>query len=430
MVKDIKIADFDYPLPEARIALHPLEKRDACALLVSSPDADVADRKFSDLPELLPPDALMICNETRVINARIEFHKATGARIEVFILEPSDPADYAVSFASRQSCVWTCMIGNLKKWKEGDFTRQLPGLNDGAPLTLRASLLPLLPGESPSAARRVRFSWDNPDISFADVVEAAGFIPIPPYLNRPSEESDLRDYQTIYSRVNGSVAAPTAGLHFTPELFQSLGKKGILIDKVTLHVGAGTFQPVKSDSIGAHPMHTETIHVPLKVLKDIVESLENGRPIIAIGTTSVRTVESLPWLGLLARSRDITDPGAMHVDQWLAYEESLQGEDTLMLLRNLIGAMEENDLDVLSASTAIMIAPGFHWRIIDTIITNFHQPQSTLLLLVASFMGDTYPLAEGIVPYWRQLYDHALEAGYRFLSYGDACLLFRPGINP
>lgn len=426
MVKDIQIADFDYPLPEERIALHPLSQRDACALLVCNPDGEISDQVFSQLPALLPADGLMICNETRVINARIEFHKATGARIEVFILEPSVPADYAVSFATRRSCIWTCMIGNLKKWKEGPLTRQLHLGGREKPVTLTATLLPPLPGESPSASRRVEFSWDDESLTFADIVEAAGYIPIPPYLNRASEASDSHDYQTIYSRVNGSVAAPTAGLHFTPELFGELAQKGIRIDKVTLHVGAGTFQPVKSDSIGQHPMHTETVHVPISVIKDITEALEKGRSIIAVGTTSVRTIESLPYLGLLARTADVSDRKAMHVSQWLAYDPSLQKEDTVSLLRTLITRMEEADLDVLSASTAIMIAPGFRWRIVDTIITNFHQPQSTLLLLVASFLGDRYPLREGAEPRWRKLYDHALSSSYRFLSYGDACLLFAP----
>lgn len=425
MVKDIQIADFDYPLPDERIALHPLPKRDACRLIVASKEGPIRDGIFSDLPDAILAPGLMICNETKVINARIEFHKSTGARIEIFILDPTSPADYQVSFASRRNCTWACMIGNLKKWKEGRLTKEvmIPGL--AAPLLLNARLLPLKDASSPAPTREVEFSWDNPDVTFATIVEHAGNIPIPPYLNRDSEESDLKDYQTVYSRVEGSVAAPTAGLHFTPELFSTLENRGMKIDKVTLHVGAGTFQPVKSDNIGDHPMHTETIHIPRSVIADIAEAIADERPITTVGTTSVRTIESLPYLAILARTADITDPEQMHVPQWMAYDPAYQNEDTHSLLRNLLKRMEEEGLDHLSASTAIMIAPGFKWRIVDSIITNFHQPQSTLLLLVASFLGDSYPRIENSMPRWRSIYNHALDAGYRFLSYGDACLFFR-----
>ena len=425
MVKDIQIADFDYPLPDERIALHPLQQRDACRMIVASRKGEIKDEVFSSLPNFIPAPGLLICNETKVINARIEFHKSTGARIEVFILDPTSPADYQVSFASRRNCTWACMIGNLKKWKEGRLTKEvmIPGL--AAPLLLHARLLPLKDASSPAPTREVEFSWDNPDVTFATIVEHAGNIPIPPYLNRDSEESDLKDYQTVYSRVEGSVAAPTAGLHFTPELFSALESRGITIDKVTLHVGAGTFQPVKSDNIGEHPMHTETVHIPRRVIADIIDAIRAGRPITAVGTTSVRTIESLPYLAILSRSANVSDTEQMHVPQWMAYDPDFKKEDTVILLSELLRKMDEAGIDHLSASTAIMIAPGFTWRIVDSIITNFHQPQSTLLLLVASFLGDVYPRNEDSRPRWRSIYDHALKSGYRFLSYGDACLFFR-----
>ncbi|MDE6805614.1 MAG: S-adenosylmethionine:tRNA ribosyltransferase-isomerase, partial [Muribaculaceae bacterium] len=247
-------------------------------------------------------------------------------------------------------------------------------------------------------------------------------IPITPYLKRASEASDLDDYQTVYSRVEGSVAAPTAGLHFTPELFARLGARGVDVRKVTLHVGAGTFQPVKSAEIGDHPMHTETIHVDIDVIRSIADAMEQGRPVVAVGTTSVRTIESLPWLGLLSRTRPVDDAEAMHVDQWLAYDPAYEGETGVILLRELIERMENAGLDALTGSTAIMIAPGFKWRVTDMMVTNFHQPQSTLLLLVGSFL-EGFDTPEK--PRWRQIYERALAGDYRFLSYGDACLFSR-----
>ena len=422
-VRNIRIEEFDYPLPDDRIALHPLAQRDACRLIVSGIDKSVSHHKFSDLPSLLPADALMVCNETRVINARMEFFKSTGSRIEVFILEPHDPSDYVLAFAERRRCVWTCMVGNLKRWKDTPLQKTLHPEGVDTPVTLTARLLPLEEGEIPSASRRVEFSWDNPDVTFATIVETAGNIPIPPYLKRASEESDLEDYQTVYSRVEGSVAAPTAGLHFTPEVFDALRAKGVEVRKVTLHVGAGTFQPVKSERIGEHPMHTETIHVDLDVIRAIIKALEEERPVIAVGTTSVRTLESLPYMGWLCMSRDVADTEAMHVDQWLAYQPELASIPTLTLLRRLADALEEAGLDALTASTAIMIAPGFTWRIVGGMVTNFHQPQSTLLLLVSSFL-DPQGAPEGVEPRWKGIYREALSEGYRFLSYGDACLFY------
>lgn len=416
----IRIEDYDYPLPDGRIALHPLAERDSCRLIVSGGDGSVEETTFRRLDSLLPPDALMICNETRVINARMEFHKSTGGRIEVFLLEPYAPSDYVLSFAARERCIWTCMIGNLKKWKDETLFKNVE--IEGRSVTLCVRLLPLAENEAPSATRRVEFSWDSPDVTFATIVEHAGNIPIPPYLKRASEASDLDDYQTVYSRVEGSVAAPTAGLHFTPELFARLGARGVDVRKVTLHVGAGTFQPVKSAEIGDHPMHTETIHVDIDVIRSIADAMEQGRPVVAVGTTSVRTIESLPWLGLLSRTRPVDDAEAMHVDQWLAYDPAYEGETGAILLRELIERMENAGLDALTGSTAIMIAPGFKWRVTDMMVTNFHQPQSTLLLLVGSFLeGFDTPQK----PRWRQIYERAMAGDYRFLSYGDACLFSR-----
>ncbi len=433
MVQDIEITDFDYPLPDERIARHPLAERDACRLIVSAPDGALTHTRFNALPSLLPAGSLMVCNETRVINARMEFHRATGARIEVFLLSPSEPEDYVLTFQTRGRCVWHCMIGNLKKWKPGEtLEREIlipadagqggedgthPGAHRGASrrLTVRARRLG---GEG--GTQEVEFTWDDPEVTFASVVEAAGHIPIPPYLQRESEESDSKDYQTVYSRVSGSVAAPTAGLHFTPALFEALRRRDVEVRKVTLHVGAGTFQPVKSDTIGAHPMHTETFSVERGTVEAVRDAVASGRAVTAVGTTTVRTLESLPVLGAMIAAGD----ESMHVGQWTAYEENVREVDTLGALDTLLAWIDDHDGAPLTASTAIMIAPGFSWRIVSTMVTNFHQPQSTLLLLVSSFLdGDADPKSDTLQ--WKRIYREALAGDYRFLSYGDACLLSR-----
>lgn len=418
-VRKIRIEDFDYPLPEERIALHPLEKRDACRLLVTGSAGRISHQAFSDLPILLRPDTLIVANETKVIRARMEFVKDTGARIEIFLLEPVDPHDYAVSFASSERCSWSCMIGNRKRWKEGLLHKALE--IGGRKVILTARL-------EESEGNVVSFSWDNPSFTFAEIIEAAGNIPIPPYLKRESEESDLRDYQTVYSRTEGSVAAPTAGLHFTPELISELKKYGNEFATVTLHVGAGTFQPVKSEEIGDHPMHKEWISVSRHTLARLISALENGRDILAVGTTSVRTLESLPYMGALVagKGKCLESPGPgehglnLTVTQWMPYEGGLKDIDTAEALRSLLEYMDVSGLETIEATTSIMIAPGFRWRIVNRLITNFHQPKSTLLLLVSSFLGHTD---------WRRVYDEALSEGYRFLSYGDACLFSR-GAQP
>lgn len=415
MVKNIKISEFDYPLPDERIARHPLAQRDACRLLVSREPGETLHEVFSSLPSLLPEDSLLVCNDTRVINARIRFEKQTGSKIEVFLLEPLEPEDYVLMFQSRGRCRWSCMVGNLKRWKEGPLVKELD--IDGRKVRLMAER-----GEAREGnAHDIEFTWDDDSVTFASIVDAAGYIPIPPYLKRDSEATDADDYQTVYARIKGSVAAPTAGLHFTPEVFDALRGRGVDIMPVTLHVGAGTFQPVKSEEIGDHPMHTEVFSVDRDLIQALVDALKIGRNITAVGTTSVRTLESLPYLGINLLKGD----DSMSVTQWQAYDTKATGSDlkkeTILALETLLGYMEAMEIRTLTASTSIMIAPGFKWRIVDMMVTNFHQPQSTLLLLVSSFLGDN---AAG-TPRWHALYDEALAGDYRFLSYGDACLFHR-----
>jgi len=406
-IKNIHIEDFDYPLPDERIARHPLAVRDACKLLVSD-SGKISHHIFSELPQLIPSGTLLVMNNTRVINARMEFFRASGARIEIFLLEPLQPRDYAVAFQTCHTCIWQCMVGNLKKWKDEWLEKKL--VIDGKEVMLKAIRHNPLPGN----AHEVEFRWSDPDVTFASIVEAAGAIPIPPYLKRESEESDSTDYQTVYSRIRGSVAAPTAGLHFTPELLDQLRNKGVETREVTLHVGAGTFQPVKSEDIGGHPMHTEVFEVEKDLVRTLRESLEKGRKVMAVGTTTVRTLESLPILGIQL----LNGEESLKIDQWEAYEEKALAIDTIKALKALEQYMEKREEERLTASTAIMIAPGFKWRIVSGMVTNFHQPQSTLLLLVSSLLdGDNLQN-----PLWRKIYKEALERNYRFLSYGDACL--------
>ena len=418
-IKDIRIEDFDYPLPDERIAKHPLADRDSCKLLRFA-DGKTSHHTFSDLPDLLPDGALLVMNNTRVINARMEFHRASGARIEIFLLEPLDPRDYAVAFQTRRRCQWQCLVGNLKKWKDSYLEKALD--IDGRKVTLRAIRHEALPGN----AHAVEFEWDDEQVTFASIVEAAGNIPIPPYLNRKSEESDSTDYQTVYSRIRGSVAAPTAGLHFTPELLEDIRNRGIETREVTLHVGAGTFQPVKSEEIGGHPMHRETFEVSLDLVRTLRRALESRRPVLAVGTTTVRTLESLPIIGIHLLANQVSDTQTVtenvkEVAQWEAYADEELAIDTVEALKALEAYMEKEDVEHLQAATSIMIAPGFRWRIVDGMVTNFHQPQSTLLLLVSSLL-DGSNLTD---PAWRRIYQEALDQDYRFLSYGDACLFLK-----
>lgn len=397
--KDIEINKFDYPLPEERIAKHPLAQRDACKLLVVR-DGAMTDAVFSDLPSLLPPDTLLVANNTRVVNARLEMHKPGGARIEIFCLEPEAPADYESNFASRGGCSWKCLVGNSKRWKQGLLVQTFGTGAQAIELT----------AERPGAPDVVSFSWCPAHLSFSEVLSAAGQIPIPPYLNRPSEASDASDYQTVYSRIEGSVAAPTAGLHFTPELMAALAEAGVEKAELTLHVGAGTFRPVKSDTIGDHDMHSEFITVEADTLERLRRHVGAGKPVVAVGTTSVRTLESLYHIGRLM----LEGRWSGEVPQWCAYEEATRPWPTpaeaLEAIAAYLGKAGEERLD---AHTRIIIAPGYRYRIIEGMVTNFHQPKSTLLLLVSAFLGGDS---------WRGVYDHALAGGYRFLSYGDACL--------
>lgn len=398
--REISIDEYDYPLPQARIASHPLAVRDACKLLVRQSDGLLLDTVFSQLPSLLPPDSMLVYNNTRVINARLRFRKSypDGALIEIFCLEPVAPADYAMNFASTGECSWLCFVGNAKKWKQGTLSQRLS--IDDRNLILSASM-----GETRGNARVVTFTWNRADVTFSEIIAAAGEIPIPPYLNRSTEESDSRDYQTVYSHIDGSVAAPTAGLHFTPAVLDAVTRRGIPRREVTLHVGAGTFQPVKAAEIREHEMHSEFIAVPRDVIAELADT---ERRVIAVGTTSVRTLESLYHAGCLIATGKWTG----EVPQWYPYKADHPCLDVKDALEAILAYLDENDLATFVADTRIIIAPGYKYRIVKGMITNFHQPRSTLLLLVSAFMGDD----------WKGVYEHALAGDYRFLSYGDACL--------
>lgn len=398
--RDISIEDYDYPLPDERIAKHPLQQRDSCRLLVRRADGTLDSRIFSELPDLLPDNVMLVANNTRVINARMRFRKpGAGARIEIFCLEPCTPSDYERSFASTQGCSWQCLVGNSKRWKEGELAADLD--IDGNTVRLTATRL-----SKDGASSVVRFDWNNPEVTFSRIIEAAGEIPIPPYLNRDTEAADSEDYQTVYSHIEGSVAAPTAGLHFTPELFERLKAKGVDCRELTLHVGAGTFAPVKSDTVGDHEMHSEFISVHRSLIEEIAKG---ERTVIAVGTTSVRTLESLYHLGCMAAGGNLPD----EVPQWYPYSDNHPELDVAQAMGNLLACLDKSGSDNIVASTRIIIAPGYRYRIVGGMVTNFHQPKSTLLLLVSAFTGGD----------WRRMYDRALAEGFRFLSYGDAQLL-------
>lgn len=400
------IDEFDYPLPDERIAKYPLPRRDSSKLLVYK-EKSITESVFSNINHFLPDNSLLVYNNTRVIQARLQFQKATGAHIEVFCLEPLTPADYAQSLGATVGCVWKCMVGNLKKWKEGPLTKTVD--INGQCCLFKAELL-----STEGNTHSVRFSWNNDTIHFAELLEKAGELPIPPYLHRKTEESDLTSYQTVYSKIKGSVAAPTAGLHFTDEVFEKLKTKHIEIEEVTLHVGAGTFQPVKTRDIAEHHMHTEVISIQRSTIVHLQQKLGN---IVAVGTTSVRTLESLYHLGQHIADNDGMEPAAavkLNVSQWQPYESNntLTAVESLQVL---IDYLDRNQQQTLHAETQIMIRPGYQFRIVDAMITNFHQPKSTLLLLVSAFVDGN----------WKTLYDYALHNDFRFLSYGDSSLLIR-----
>ena len=399
--KHIQISDYNYPLPDERIAKFPLAERDHSKLLVYR-HGEVSEDTFYNLPGYLPKGALMVFNNTKVIQARMHFRKETGALIEVFLLEPANPTDYELMFQTTGHCSWLCMIGNLKKWKEGTLKREFDV--KGKHLTLSATRI-----KEVHTSHWVDFDWDNPDVSFAEILDAVGELPIPPYLNRETQESDKKTYQTVYSKIKGSVAAPTAGLHFTERVLADLDAHGIDREELTLHVGAGTFKPVKSKEIEGHEMHTEYISVYRQTLEKLIA--HEGRA-IAVGTTSVRTLESLYYMGAkLAEHPDATEE-ELHVNQWEPYDTH-PTLTAVEAIRNVLNYLERNHLNALHSSTQIIIAPGYEYKIVKMLVTNFHQPQSTLLLLVSAFLhGD-----------WRKVYDYALAHDFRFLSYGDSSLL-------
>lgn len=398
-VKDIAIAEYDYPLPDDRIAKYPLAQRDTSKLLLYKSGA-VSEDIFSSLPKYIPQGSLMVFNNTKVIQARLRFKKETGATIEVFCLEPEQPADYQLVFQQTGECVWQCLVGNSNRWKSGTLAQVIRiGNND---VTLSVERV------SSGAVNSVRFTW-NGGYSFAEVLEAAGELPIPPYLNRNTEENDKNTYQTVYSKVKGSVAAPTAGLHFTPEVLNGLAAAGVDCEEVTLHVGAGTFKPVKSELIAGHEMHEEYIEVRLPLLEKLIAAGGNA---VAVGTTSVRTLESLYFLGEIVCENPEISPDELHVGQWTPYNRT-HNITALEALQSLVAYLTANGLSTLHAHTQIMIAPGYTFRIVKAIVTNFHQPKSTLLLLVSAFLKGN----------WRKIYDYALAHDFRFLSYGDSSLL-------
>jgi S-adenosylmethionine:tRNA ribosyltransferase-isomerase len=407
--KHIRISDYNYPLPDERIAKFPMAQRDHSKLLVYR-HGEVTDDVFFHLPDYLPQGALMVFNNTKVIQARMHFRKSTGALIEIFLLEPFLPADYEQMFQATGSCEWICLIGNQKKWKEGELVRNLSW--KGRDLQVRAVRM----GEH-GTGQRIAFSWHDlsdgnnlPPVSFAEVIDSIGELPIPPYLNRETQESDKTTYQTVYSKIKGSVAAPTAGLHFTDDVLQALDRHGIDREELTLHVGAGTFKPVKSEEIEGHEMHTEYVCVKRHTIEKLIAHQAHA---IAVGTTSVRTLESLYYMGLKLQQNPEATEEELHVEQWEPYQQEQTPIPPVQALENILAWMDRRGLQSLHSSTQIIIAPGYEYKIVKILITNFHQPQSTLLLLVSAFVkGD-----------WHTIYDYALKHDFRFLSYGDSSVL-------
>lgn len=437
--RNIEIKNYDYPLPDERIAKYPLSQRDQSKLLVWHPspslNADgtrggsIEEHHFFNLPDQIPDGSMIVFNNTRVIQARLHFRKPTGGVVEVFCLEPEAPKDYQQNFASEHECVWTCLVGNSKKWKEGSLSISVQ-LKDGRDVTLYCERA----GEL-GPSQKIRFYWNGGEetpISFAQLLDAMGELPIPPYLNRETEEKDKETYQTVYSRIKGSVAAPTAGLHYTPEVLDQLQQKGCSLQYLTLHVGAGTFKPVKSETIEGHDMHTEFISVPRQVIENIHDFLCTRKPgakLIATGTTSVRTLESLFYIGEKLDAfrlnnggewASLVHPEDMIVHQWEPYdlEHAMTLTDSLSVILDYLKATGQ---DTLVTATQILIAPGFQYRLIDGIVTNFHMPQSTLLLLVSALVDGASLEGEN----WHNIYRYALGHDFRFLSYGDSSILFR-----
>lgn len=399
-IPEIHISDYTYDLPEEKIAVYPLSERDQSKLLIWQ-DGAISESVFAKIDQALPKNSLLIFNNTRVIHARLYFRRETGARIEIFCLEPHAPADYQLSFQQTSTVEWKCLVGNAKKWKQGILKQEVVFENEiitlSAEMTCKAG-----------NAFIIRFSWDKP-VNFADIIDAAGNIPIPPYLNRQADEIDNDRYQTMYAKIDGSVAAPTAGLHFTSEVLNRLKKKNITTSELTLHVGAGTFQPVKSEQVADHEMHTETVVFTSWFVQQL---LDHRNQTIAVGTTSVRSLESLYWLGV--KINQIKSGETLHVDQWEPYmtNQDMPIADTL---KNLLSFMQANLIEQLAFTTSIIIVPGYRFRVVNGMLTNFHQPQSTLLLLVGAYLGSD----------WKKVYDYALKNNFRFLSYGDSNLYLK-----
>ena len=399
--QQISIEDYNYSLPDERIAKFPLPKRDESKLLLYR-DGKVSESVFKHITDYLPEGSLMVFNNTRVIQARLLFQRVTGAQIEVFCLDPAAPHDYELIFQQTEACNWICLIGNAKKWKEPVLSREITVA--GQTVRLSAGKV-----QSYGETHQVRFSWDG-GFSFAEVLDAAGELPIPPYLHRKTEESDLKTYQTVYSKIKGSVAAPTAGLHFTPEVLADLDAKGFGREELTLHVGAGTFKPVKSETIEGHEMHTEYISVRRSTIERV---MQNFGKIIAVGTTSVRTLESLYYIGVTLATHPDATSEELVVRQWMPYEDANNRLTPTEALQNILDYLDKHQLNTLITATQIIIAPGYEFKVVKGIVTNFHQPKSTLLLLISAFVkGD-----------WKNIYDYALGHDFRFLSYGDSSLL-------
>lgn len=415
--KHIHISDYNYDLPDSRIAKFPVSPRDTSKLLIYR-HGEISDDIFYNLPKYLPQKSLMVFNNTKVIQARMHFRKETGALIEVFLMEPAAPTDYELMFQTRGECSWLCMVGNLKKWKEGSLVRTFDVA--GSTINFKATMRrDSIDAKSGGTNYWVDFAWDNPQVSFAEILDAVGELPIPPYLNRETQDSDKTTYQTVYSKIKGSVAAPTAGLHFTDKVLAAIDAAGVRREELTLHVGAGTFKPVKSEEIDGHIMHTEYVCVRRDTLQTL---LDYDCCAIAVGTTSVRTLESLYYMGVKLEANPDAAEEDLHVCQWEPYEKAdgtpvggnlIDGITPQKAISNIIAWLDKNNLKTLHSSTQIIIAPGYEYKIVKVLVTNFHQPQSTLLLLVSAFLkGD-----------WRNVYDYALSHDFRFLSYGDSSIL-------
>ncbi|MFV0554684.1 MAG: S-adenosylmethionine:tRNA ribosyltransferase-isomerase [Mangrovibacterium sp.] len=395
--------ELNYHLPDAQVAIHPLAERDLSKLLVWK-DGQIADAAFKDLADYIPKDSLLVFNNTKVIHARLHFRKETGAQIEIFCLDPLEPTDYQLAFQQRKTTVWNCMVGNLKKWKGERLTIRVA--IGGEEVAFHAEKI-----ARNETAVQVRFSWDNEKYDFASLIEAVGTLPIPPYLHRETEANDIERYQTVYSKEKGSVAAPTAGLHFTDDAFARLAAKNVSRAELTLHVGAGTFKPVQADTIGEHEMHAEQVVIS----KSFVQQLMRKQgTLIAVGTTSIRSLESLYWLGVKMSVNPNLATSDFDIPQWMPYEDELHisAEQSLQAILNY---MEAHSVEQLAFHTQIIIVPSYEFMLVQGMITNFHQPQSTLLLLISAFIGND----------WKRVYAHAVENNYRFLSYGDSNLYLR-----